>query len=40
MKIASVPTEYNINLRAKNDYENGYIDVYLEGKFENEEMLK
>ena len=40
MKIASVPTEYDINLRAKNDYENGYIDVYLEGKFENEEMLK
>lgn len=40
MKIASVPTEYKIKLRAKNNYENGYIDVSLEGEFEENEELR
>jgi len=40
MKIASIPTEYKIKLRAKNNYENGYIDVSLEGEFEENEALR
>lgn len=32
MKVISVPVEYNIQLHADVNYDNGYIDVTLEGK--------
>ena len=40
MKIFSIPTEHQIRLRVKNNYENGYVDVGLEGYFGDNEELK
>jgi len=40
MKVISVPIEFNIKLHANNNFDNGYIDVVLEGELEKNEALK
>ena len=40
MKVVSVPIEFNIKLHANNNFDNGYIDVVLQGELEQNEALK
>lgn len=40
MKIISIPTEYDIKIHANVDYENGFIDVTLQGEVDSKEALE